>query len=237
MALDLHFQEQIAATVFDERVTPLKKWETVDDEREEDNLSGGFDCNICLDVVCDPVVTFCGHLYCWPCIYKWIKFSSISSEKSHHQQPQCPVCKAEVSQKTLIPLYGRGQATKPSEDDVPSKGMVIPQRPPRPSCRNHTLMATTNSLSSHQLHHQSDLHQPHSAGYMASPVLSLSGTTANVLHPLIGEMVYGNAYPNSYNLAGNTSSQMRRQLLHADTSLGRMYFFLLCCVLACLLLF
>lgn len=245
MALDLHFQEQIAETAFDKRVTPLEKWENVDDERE-DKLSGGFDCNICLDVVHDPVVTFCGHLYCWPCIYKWIQFQSISSENSDRQQPQCPVCKAEVSQKTLIPLYGPGQATKPSEDDVPSKGMVIPQRPPRPRCGGHTMMATTDSLPSQQLHRRSNLHQPqshqpHSGGYMASPVLSLGGTTANVLHPMIGEVVYarvfGNAYPNSYNLAGNSSLRMRRQLLHADSSLGRLYFFLFCCVLACLLLF
>lgn len=233
MALDLHFQEQIAETGFDERCsTPLEKWKTVDDEPET-NLSGGFDCNICLDVVRDPVVTFCGHLYCWPCIYKWIQFQPISSQNSDHQKPQCPVCKAEISQNTLIPLYGPGQLTKPSEDDVPCKGVVIPQRP---ICGSHMTMETTNSLPSQQLH------QPHSGGYMASPpMLSLGGTTTNVSHPMLGEVVYarmfGNAYPNSYNLAGNTSLRMRRQLQRADRSLGRLYFFLFCCVLACLLLF
>jgi len=36
------------------------------------NGSSGFDCNICLENVQDPVVTLCGHLYCWPCIYKWL---------------------------------------------------------------------------------------------------------------------------------------------------------------------
>ncbi|KAH0722084.1 hypothetical protein KY289_005128 [Solanum tuberosum] len=224
MALDLHFQEQITESTFNEcRSSPLQKWKTFDDERDEDNRSGGFDCNICLDVVKDPVVTFCGHLYCWPCIYKWIQFQSASD----HQKPLCPVCKAKVSQKELIPLYGPGQATKPSEDDVTSKGMVIPQRPLRPRCSgDHTLMATTNSLPSQQLNHRQQ--PPHSGGYIASP-------------PVIGEVVYarvfGNACPNSYNLAGNMSLRMRRQLLHADRSLGRLYFFLFCCVLACLLLF
>ncbi|XP_060193769.1 E3 ubiquitin-protein ligase RMA1H1-like [Lycium barbarum] len=237
MALDLQFQEQIAETAFDERVTPLEKWKTFDDEGEE-KISGGFDCNICLDVVHDPVVTFCGHFYCWPCIYKWIQFQSLSSENTDHQHPQCPVCKAELSHKTLIPLYGPGQATKPSEDDVPSKRMVIPQRPTRPTCGVHTPIATIDSHPSQQ---NPRSHQSHPASYMAPPMLSIGGTTTNVLHPMIGEMVYarvfGNAYPNSYNLADNSSLRMRRQLLHADRSLGRVYFFLFCCVVACLLLF
>lgn len=244
MALDLHFQEQITETTFDERSTPLEKWKTTCDDDLEDNRSGGFDCNICLDCVHDPVVTFCGHLYCWPCIYKWIQFQSIPSENSDHQQPQCPVCKAEVSQKTLIPLYGRGQATKPSEDDVQSKGMLIPQRPPSRRCGGHTLIATIDSNPSQQPHHQSNrlqsqTHQPYPA--------SLDGTTMNALHPMIGEMVYArvfanasptlDSYPNSYHLAGGRSLRMRRQLLLADKSLGRVYFFLFCCVVACLLLF
>lgn len=32
-----------------------------------------FVCAICLDTVSDePVVTKCGHLYCWPCLYQWL---------------------------------------------------------------------------------------------------------------------------------------------------------------------
>ncbi|WJX69258.1 RING-type E3 ubiquitin transferase [Trifolium repens] len=29
--------------------------------------SNDLDCDICLEQVKDPVVTFCGHLYCWSC--------------------------------------------------------------------------------------------------------------------------------------------------------------------------
>ena len=29
-----------------------------------------FECNICYDVAEAPVVTLCGHLYCWPCRYR-----------------------------------------------------------------------------------------------------------------------------------------------------------------------
>jgi E3 ubiquitin-protein ligase RNF5 len=30
-----------------------------------------FECNICLELASEPVVTLCGHLYCWPCLYRW----------------------------------------------------------------------------------------------------------------------------------------------------------------------
>ena len=29
-----------------------------------------FECNICLELASSPVVTLCGHLYCWPCLYR-----------------------------------------------------------------------------------------------------------------------------------------------------------------------
>lgn len=240
-------------TTFNKHDTLLGQWKAVNDE-VEDNLSGGFDCNICLDCVHDPVITLCGHLYCWPCIYKWIHFQSVSSENSDQQQPQCPVCKAEVSQKTLIPLYGRGQSTKPSEGKAPSLGIVIPRRPPSPRCGGHLLIPTTDSNPSQLLqrrshHQQSQTHQPpYQGSYTASPMLSLGGTSANMLrHSMIGEVAYarifGNssttlyACPNSYNLAISSSPRMRRQLSQADKSLGRICFFLFCCFVTCLILF
>lgn len=69
-----------------------------------------FECNICLDSAQEPVVTFCGHLYCWPCIYKWLECSA---------EPACPVCKAAVSPRKLVPVYGRG---KPHLDPRTSLG-------------------------------------------------------------------------------------------------------------------
>lgn len=40
------------------------------DEEEEKQKKSMFECNICLDVVNEPVITLCGHLFCWPCIYE-----------------------------------------------------------------------------------------------------------------------------------------------------------------------
>lgn len=33
------------------------------------NDDSKFECVICMETAKEPVVTKCGHLYCWPCIY------------------------------------------------------------------------------------------------------------------------------------------------------------------------
>ncbi|CAN4087230.1 unnamed protein product [Withania somnifera] len=235
MALDLNFQ--LANRSYSLR-------EVEDDNVREGSLSRDFECNICLDLAHDPVIAFCGHLYCWPCIYKWIHLQNIPSENQVQRHPQCPVCKTDISQTTLVPLYGSSQATNPSEVEVP-------ERPPSLIRGGHALIATTDSHPSQQLHHrgnqqQAQTHHLNSTSYMAPPMLSIGGTTTNVLHPMIGETAYaarvsGNsssiwyAYPNLYHLAGSSSLRMRRQELHADNSLGRLYIFLFCCVVICLI--
>ena len=37
---------------------------------ETSNLTLLFQCNICLDVARDAVVSMCGHLFCWPCLHQ-----------------------------------------------------------------------------------------------------------------------------------------------------------------------
>ncbi|KAJ7944344.1 E3 ubiquitin-protein ligase [Quillaja saponaria] len=84
------------------------------------NDAGDFECNICFDLAQDPIITLCGHLFCWPCLYKWLHFHSHSQE--------CPVCKALILEEKLVPLYGRGkQQTDPRSKSYP--GMEIPNRP------------------------------------------------------------------------------------------------------------
>jgi len=70
-----------------------------------------FECNICLDTASDPVVTMCGHFYCWPCIAMWLERSD-----------QCPVCKSVISKEKIIPVYARGAERKdPREKDIPHR--------------------------------------------------------------------------------------------------------------------
>lgn len=84
------------------------------------NEAGDFECNICFELAQDPIVTLCGHLYCWPCLYRWLRLHSHSHE--------CPVCKALVQEDRLVPLYGRGKTpTDPRSKPIP--GFEIPNRP------------------------------------------------------------------------------------------------------------
>ncbi|XVF36164.1 hypothetical protein REPUB_Repub19eG0034500 [Reevesia pubescens] len=82
--------------------------------------AGNFECNICFDLAQDPIVTLCGHLFCWPCLYKWLNIHSRSHE--------CPVCKALIEEEKLVPLYGRGKSSSdPRSKSIP--GVNIPNRP------------------------------------------------------------------------------------------------------------
>ncbi|KAG5395680.1 hypothetical protein IGI04_017494 [Brassica rapa subsp. trilocularis] len=80
-----------------------------------------FDCYVCLDLSKEPVVTNCGHLFCWSCLYRWLQVS---------EAKECPVCKGEVSVKTLTPIYGRGEKNKRvSGEGGSDKNKKIPSRP------------------------------------------------------------------------------------------------------------
>ncbi|CAI9101006.1 OLC1v1038220C1 [Oldenlandia corymbosa var. corymbosa] len=91
-----------------------------DDEKGSGDAGSFFDCNICLDLSKDPVVTCCGHLFCWSCLYRWLHV--------HSDAKECPVCKGEVTTKNLTPIYGRGKnAPRNLEEDDSS--LKIPLRP------------------------------------------------------------------------------------------------------------
>lgn len=66
---------------------------------EPNSAESSFDCNICLEVPTDPIITQCGHLYCWKCVYTWME----------NGKSECPICKAFISPEKVIPLYGKGR--------------------------------------------------------------------------------------------------------------------------------
>jgi E3 ubiquitin-protein ligase RNF5 len=90
-------------------------------ESTNGDAGGSFECNICFELPQEPIVTLCGHLFCWPCLYKWLRI--------HSHSPECPVCKAVVEEDKLVPLYGRGKdRVDPRSKSVPGTP-EIPNRP------------------------------------------------------------------------------------------------------------
>jgi len=65
-----------------------------------------WECNICLETAKEPIITQCGHLYCWPCIHKWLIM--------YPMHRNCPVCNKDIVEELLIPLYGNESDWQPS---------------------------------------------------------------------------------------------------------------------------
>mmetsp|Transcript_28927 Transcript_28927/g.42893 ORF Transcript_28927/g.42893 Transcript_28927/m.42893 type:complete len:418 (-) Transcript_28927:401-1654(-) len=106
----------------------IEQHESMNDMQSSSNDSR-FDCNICLEAVVEPVVTLCGHLYCWPCLYRWLEPGFSADEKEYillncgiaqgrerwqtsRGNPSrrcCPVCKKECRVCDLVPIYVRNE--------------------------------------------------------------------------------------------------------------------------------
>ncbi|MEN2495803.1 MAG: hypothetical protein MHMPM18_000394 [Marteilia pararefringens] len=71
-----------------------------------------FNCNICFETVTSPVVTDCGHLFCWPCIYQWMEMANGNS---------CPCCNANISTESINPIYGHDVPNNDPRNDVPER--------------------------------------------------------------------------------------------------------------------
>lgn len=243
------------------KVSLKQKCKSTTEEEEERTISSGengcFDCNICLESANDPVVTLCGHLYCWPCIYKWLNVQNSSVEPD--KQPTCPVCKAVISHTSLVPFYGRGKSDSETGSNKLQVGLVIPHRPPP---YNLNAMLTSNRPSN--LHHGEQQLHPNYFHTQSRPIhyhqhyiphlyegyggngLPYHGGAASFVNPVIGMFgdmvltrVFGVSDANlvTYSHNGSTSPRMRRQEMQIDKSLNRVSIFLLCCFILCLLLF
>jgi len=82
-------------------------------DSEGESEAKTFECNICLDVAKDAVVSHCGHLFCWPCLHQWLE--------TRPTRQSCPVCKAVISKDKVIPLYGRGGSGVDPRSKIPPR--------------------------------------------------------------------------------------------------------------------
>jgi len=79
-----------------------------------ENASSQYECNICLDTAKDAVISMCGHLFCWPCLFQWLE--------TRPNNQTCPVCKSTINRDKVIPLYGRNSTDrKDPRDKVPPR--------------------------------------------------------------------------------------------------------------------
>ncbi|KAJ2816782.1 hypothetical protein FBU31_006460 [Coemansia sp. 'formosensis'] len=94
------------------------------------SVDGGdeFSCNICFDTATDPVLTICGHLFCWSCLVQWLERSAT-----------CPVCKAGCDKDKVIPVYGRGREEKDPRHNPNLPNRPAGQRPPPPARQHNQL--------------------------------------------------------------------------------------------------
>ena len=85
-------------------------------ENSKSSGSKNFECTICLETAKEPVLTKCGHMFCWPCIYNWLD--------SKGGRAKCPNCKNEITKNDLIPVYSNEE-----NKDNTNRFKNIPKRP------------------------------------------------------------------------------------------------------------
>ena len=86
------------------------------DSKKSNESGNNFECTICLDTAKEPVLTKCGHMFCWPCIYNWLD--------SKGGKAKCPNCKNEITKDDLIPVYSNTE-----NKDNTNRFKNIPKRP------------------------------------------------------------------------------------------------------------
>ncbi|CAD8072543.1 unnamed protein product [Paramecium primaurelia] len=87
----------------------------MNNQKSDDEKYKKFQCKICLDLASEPVITPCGHLYCWQCLYTW----------AQKKNPLvCPYCSNIFELEKVTTIF--------TGDSKESKQSEIPKRPTNP---------------------------------------------------------------------------------------------------------
>ncbi|KAK7405452.1 hypothetical protein VNO78_06755 [Psophocarpus tetragonolobus] len=103
-----------------------------------------YDCNICLDRARDPILTCCGHLFCWPCFYR-VPYASRNAR-------ECPVCKGELTENGIIPIYGNTSDNGRCDSGLEA-GLKIPPRPAAPRMESFRQQLISQGVPSSIIQH------------------------------------------------------------------------------------
>jgi hypothetical protein len=71
-------------------------------------------CPICLGGLNEPVVTRCGHVFCWWCLREWLGRSN-----------RCPTCGGIINRSGLISVTGQGPVADLSAPPQGVRGMRL----------------------------------------------------------------------------------------------------------------
>ncbi|KAL5560840.1 hypothetical protein UlMin_037051 [Ulmus minor] len=82
---------------------------------------GFFDCRICFNMPIQPVLTSCGHMFCWTCFFHLPYAYSTAKE--------CPVCTGEVTDMSIVPIYGNGNGKGNGNGIGDNTNLKAPPRP------------------------------------------------------------------------------------------------------------
>ncbi|XP_027338438.1 uncharacterized protein LOC113852408 [Abrus precatorius] len=104
-----------------------------DGNKKGESTGNFFDCNICLDMARDPVLTCCGHLFCWACFYQLAYAYSNARE--------CPVCNGEVTETGIVPIYGNSSGSG-------NYDLRVPPRPAAPRTESFRQQLISQGASS-----------------------------------------------------------------------------------------
>jgi E3 ubiquitin-protein ligase RNF5 len=96
-------------------------------EEVSGSIGENFECNICFQKANEAVLTCCGHLFCWPCLYRWVHV--------HSYHKECPVCKGSIAECSITPIYGRESALVSARMQASLGGSDQQVVPPRPQAR------------------------------------------------------------------------------------------------------
>ncbi|EDX13106.1 uncharacterized protein LOC6728254 [Drosophila simulans] len=76
-------------------------------------------CNECHQYVRGGVVTICGHLFCWTCL--WPKLSGTT-------MPRCPFCLRHLLMyEDIMPFHGEGPNAHQEDNNVPAQPGSVPR--------------------------------------------------------------------------------------------------------------
>ncbi|KAJ6761975.1 E3 UBIQUITIN-PROTEIN LIGASE RMA1 [Salix koriyanagi] len=215
MATEQYPEGTVAQNDYNREDKPsLLKWKPIHKTAmdSDDSPSNGFDCNICLDSVQDPVVTLCGAT------------------------PQKPSDRKAPNLGIIIPQRPPGLACGFDSPRTP-----LATESPRPIQQIHHRHNYPHQSQLYYSQPGSYAASPMlspggTAINTADPVVGMFGEMiyARVFGNSITNM---QRYPDSYHLAASSSPRVRRHVMQADRSLSRISFFLFCCVFLCLLSF